>query len=276
MNFNSRTHVECDPTSSYLTSLIFPFQLTHSRGVRLRETGHQSGCRNFNSRTHVECDVLQDWVEVRYDISTHALTWSATVRRQWNSISYGISTHALTWSATEDGYLNGDGNGISTHALTWSATMGLGKTYVGSEISTHALTWSATRSANRRTTKIKISTHALTWSATVRWKLTGSEPINFNSRTHVECDPLRGTAGTSKTFQLTHSRGVRRDEMFMKYMNGEISTHALTWSTTYARSCKVLRQEFQLTHSRGVRLMRSNIYGGMKKFQLTHSRGVRP
>ena len=112
--------------------------------------------------------------------------------------------------------------------------MGLGKTYVGSEISTHALTWSATRSANRRTTKIKISTHALTWSATVRWKLTGSEPINFNSRTHVECDPLRGTAGTSKTFQLTHSRGVRRDEMFMKYMNGEISTHALTWSTTNA------------------------------------------
>ena len=125
-HFNSRTHVECDPTSSYLTSLIFPFQLTHSRGVRLRETGHQSGCRNFNSRTHVECDVLQDWVEVRYDISTHALTWSATMGLGKTYVGSEISTHALTWSATRSANRRTTKIKISTHALTWSATRCVG------------------------------------------------------------------------------------------------------------------------------------------------------
>ena len=57
VNFNSRTHVECD-----LEIL--------------------NGCENiedFNSRTHVECDDASNCTNYRnYRISTHALTWSAT------------------------------------------------------------------------------------------------------------------------------------------------------------------------------------------------------
>ena len=34
------------------------------------------------------------------EISTHALTWSATFRIQFQMFSDWISTHALTWSAT--------------------------------------------------------------------------------------------------------------------------------------------------------------------------------
>ena len=35
-------------------------------------------------------------------ISTHALTWSATLRLYINVSFFAISTHALTWSATDE------------------------------------------------------------------------------------------------------------------------------------------------------------------------------
>ena len=34
------------------------------------------------------------------------------------------------------------------------------------------------------------------------------------------------------TFQLTHSRGVRQQQMLLHRCTGGISTHALTWSAT--------------------------------------------
>ena len=78
-------------------------------------------------------------------ISTHALTWRATVAQEVNVLaklflptpSHGgrqyrqrlserhrrISTHALTWRATLlREILRGSPLGISTHALTWRAT----------------------------------------------------------------------------------------------------------------------------------------------------------
>ncbi len=55
------------------------FQLTHSRGVRPRNSRARRHAVNFNSRTHVECDNFQIPQEPMPQISTHALTWSATI-----------------------------------------------------------------------------------------------------------------------------------------------------------------------------------------------------
>ena len=77
---------------------------------------------------------------------------------------------------------------------------------------------------------------------------------HFNSRTHVECDARRFMIVSIATlFQLTHSRGVRRQPCFQLCYFGE----------------------FQLTHSRGVRPILSAIFLTVCAFQLTHSRGVR-
>ena len=104
------------------------FQLTRSRGARRGEAPHRGG---------------------RAQISTHALTWSATYRlilddtriqfqltRSRGARHAGhvflvgklISTHALTWSATGMKYLSLSLITISTHALTWSATCSDGST----------------------------------------------------------------------------------------------------------------------------------------------------
>ena len=144
----------------------------------------------FNSRTHVECDLLVLLMQFSFSsISTHALTWSATCRTMGDLAAYGISTHALTWSATTTAITKMIYNKISTHALTWSAT----------SCSVQVCRW-----------RMRFQ---LTHSRGVRLPaVTGcSEPANFNSRTHVECDLLhRMTSRQHVEFQLTHSRGVRR------------------------------------------------------------------
>ena len=60
-------------------------------------------------------------------------------------------------------------------------------------ISTHALTWSATYYALIYGIPTGISTHALTWSATAEIGQNDLALMNFNSRTHVECDNNGGT-----------------------------------------------------------------------------------
>ena len=101
VNFNSRTHVECD-------SLV-PSNVPDTRDFNSRthvecdsklvfsSTDHG----HFNSRTHVECDLAtnleSDNIRI---ISTHALTWSATISSGLTPRRCIISTHALTWSAT--------------------------------------------------------------------------------------------------------------------------------------------------------------------------------
>ena len=77
-NFNSRTHVECDPPVVPACPMAAAFQLTHSRGVRQPLPVVPTTENNFNSRTHVECDPTSDQPQLKKDISTHALTWSAT------------------------------------------------------------------------------------------------------------------------------------------------------------------------------------------------------
>ena len=78
LDFNSRTHVECD--------------WADAKKAAEKE--------DFNSRTHVECDRWKGWKKIMRFISTHALTWSATEQNDGKVLFCGISTHALTWSAT--------------------------------------------------------------------------------------------------------------------------------------------------------------------------------
>ena len=223
--------MECDKCCLTVALLRQVFQLTHSRGVRLvifafapcrgkhfnsrthvecdvNTAGIFIPTNDFNSRTHVECDIIHRFDSLVKQISTHALTWSATKSYFVRRLDSQISTHALTWSATESCFIRQLDIQISTHALTWSATsvllIDLGKAI----ISTHALTWSATIFSVRPERKPQISTHALTWSATdndcrkrtaKKFQLTHSRGVrldrngrnltpNFNSRTHVECD----------------------------------------------------------------------------------------
>ena len=64
-----------------LLQLTYRFQLTRSRGAR--RVGSKSDVLDvpdFNSRAHVERDSLEDYVNPKKRISTHALTWSATQR----------------------------------------------------------------------------------------------------------------------------------------------------------------------------------------------------
>ena len=82
--------------------------------------------------------------------------------------------------------------------------------------------------------------------------------------------------GKSYAFQLTHSRGVRLGEKVVLCHTWDISTHALTWSATVLLWWSTIpRRSFQLTHSRGVRqsILWNIAYDS--QFQLTHSRGVR-
>ena len=168
-NFNSRAHVERD------------WQ---------RRAGTE-GRLNFNSRAHVERDDPDPFLEKACEISTHALTWSATYNRyrqrvggrNFNSRAHVerdkrgvsdvrrayISTHALTWSATHCQRRADHNERISTHALTWSATVAVCR---GVRL---GISFQLTRSRGARQTKQAldkltkvISTHALTWSATAK------------------------------------------------------------------------------------------------------------
>ena len=122
LDFNSRTHVECDKKKKRQK-----YRLLY-----------------FNSRTHVECDPYCYFCSDTTCISTHALTWSATSHffRFYHALH--ISTHALTWSATIGCSKSALVKYISTHALTWSATLFRLRSFTLFQISTHALTWSAT------------------------------------------------------------------------------------------------------------------------------------
>ena len=231
-DFNSRTHVECD----------------------LRTTTEQWKNANFNSRTHVECDFVTYTVLPLIDISTHALTWSATLMETDSMVGSSFQlTHSrgVRPSFSDSpfpffAYFNSRTHvecdkqrrssiwcrRISTHALTWSATSCIRKQSGWKQISTHALTWSATKGFTLSTESAFISTHALTWSAT------------FHG-CRLEFQHFK--------FQLTHSRGVRR------------------WDYVICSQ----RCQFQLTHSRGVRHLLPLLWHGTGRFQLTHSRGVR-
>ncbi len=100
VNFNSRAHVERDATLSYVPEMYTAFQLTRSRGARRGWYCLCPAAVYFNSRAHVERDLRIDCAAGETCISTHALTWSATISYTLELLENSISTHALTWSAT--------------------------------------------------------------------------------------------------------------------------------------------------------------------------------
>ena len=79
-DFNSRTHVECDEMLNCLGVLSDDFNSRTHVECDVAEVVASGNIIDFNSRTHVECDgYMQRLVKHRIDISTHALTWSATI-----------------------------------------------------------------------------------------------------------------------------------------------------------------------------------------------------
>ena len=207
------------------------FQLTHSRGVRRQADRYDSRCQHFNSRTHVECDVMMLGEITEDGISTHALTWSATVCAKSKDLPRIISTHALTWSAT---CVKSKNTRLRLFQLTHSRGV----------------------RPSPSSSSYAFSPFQLTHSRGVRpcFHMLLHQQMNFNSRTHVECDafPFRTTFSLSNFNSRTH---VECDydciDCHVEYYN--ISTHALTWSATIAQSLAQRPAVFQLTHSRGVR-----------------------
>ena len=190
-NFYPRPHVEGDSSFSKLVCSLIRFLPTPSRGgrryglVRFRRSA-----TNFYPRPHVEGDADTESKLRSLQISTHALTWRATIEAMSKAGIKGISTHALTWRATGTTLPGGRLAKISTHALTWRATSPLASAISWSNgflptpsrggrqtlltlraletaISTHALTWRATQGKTSFSAALGISTHALTWRATI-------------------------------------------------------------------------------------------------------------
>ena len=167
-------------------------------------------------------------------ISTHALTWSATAL-QMQLTRYGTFqlTHSRGVRLDLLSYIPAAGKNFNSRTHVECDFLPYRFVCVSLWISTHALTWSATGTAQRQqriapkfqlthsrgvrqvlfdsgVATASISTHALTWSATSHFCV---------------------CAMPGKTFQLTHSRGVRLNRVL-----------SVNWIS-----------RFQLTHSRGVR-----------------------
>ncbi len=78
-----------------------------------------------------------------------------------------------------------------------------------------------------------ISIHALTRSATCGGLALSFTALNFNPRTHKECDlPQLHSLLFPEKFQSTHSQGVRRNSIYTNIIASIISIHALTRSAT--------------------------------------------
>ena len=188
-------------------------------------------------------------------ISTHALTWSATLIYGDSSVYPFISTHALTWSAT-----------LLSHSLNvvhilFQLTRSRGARLRRRIWIMNTKVFQLTRSRGARPSIIgsclgimSISTHALTWSATKDFRNFLSRVKHFNSRAHVERDIIAVCSAVVCAYFNSRAH-VERDPAFAKYQfkrlyfNSRahverdrkcrrgypilvISTHALTWSAT--------------------------------------------
>ena len=165
------------------------------------------------------------------DISIHALTRSATKYSHRRNIDEGISIHALTRSATFIEVLRCLNVGISIHALTRSATEVGDNLFRYDAISIHALTRSATWSA---------------WHVDYLW-------LDFNPRTHEECDWMIQFKKCQTLYfnPRTHEECDINMHSYRYLYN--ISIHALTRSATNDLTSLLAAYIFQSTHSRGVR-----------------------
>ena len=229
------------------------FQLTHSRGVRLKLNTRLKDFKYFNSRTHVECDDWDWWVKSspqHFNSRTHVECDFQSDVCYKLGIDFNSRTHVecdqyhqmknvdmifqLTHSrgvrlASVQDFKNHfsfqltHSRGVRHNSLLASS--------VFRTISTHALTWSATFNTVEPKIYLFISTHALTWSAT-RYVVLLDTIYQFQLTHSRGVRPMIfWVSETISAFQLTHSRGVRHPFRKIPFLY-QISTHALTWSAT--------------------------------------------
>ena len=167
IDFNSRTHVECDQQCG--TQIIDggEFQLTHSRGVRPQNGLYVPGYTNFNSRTHVECDYLLTEDDASPEFQ---LTHSRGVRQvYYANLPPEKNFNSRTHVECDRRFAN-----KQTGERDFNSRTHVECDMFNLECQPHG----------------KISTHALTWSATLFPAVPKVARSYFNSRTHVECDIL--------------------------------------------------------------------------------------
>ena len=209
IDFNSRTHVECDiglttterrlfisthalTWSATCTESIFSrqssgFQLTHSRGVRRYaqsrkicqesfQLTHSRGVRPFSDSPFPFFAYFNSRTHVECDISD---TIPNVFGLDFNSRTHVECDLAICFILCYNGNFNSRTHVECDHRSEPCAA--------SSRISTHALTWSATCRLYRQR---KIKKFQLTHSRGVRRELNGCFELylDFNSRTHVECD----------------------------------------------------------------------------------------
>ena len=233
MNFNSRAHVERDRNVAVSAAETADF---NSRAHVERDVAHRKAEKrrfNFNSRAHVERDKMVTASSLWFNISTHALTWSATLLscaalrhrafQLTRSRGARLAPRALpsqfgsVFQLTRSRGARPCSSSMITPCELFQLTRSRGARRdslslcrENQKISTHALTWSATVFPHIIISPKRISTHALTWSATEQPCIDFPHSCDFNSRAHVERDEQRnGNKGNEVEFQLTRSRGAR-------------------------------------------------------------------
>ena len=214
-HFNSRAHVERD-----------------------RCACGRSSCqmRDFNSRAHVERDGYPADSCAAVVISTHALTWSATLSFRTMDVA---TIFQLTRSRGARRKLTDRTDKIGKFQLTRSRGARPYSPLQYTIFKPFQLTRS--RGARRDTPRRAgvLLSFQLTRSRGARPRRLDSlaSHVNFNSRAHVERDPFPPLITPPLlSFQLTRSRGARPALVRQLAVLCRISTHALTWSAT--RECR--------------------------------------
>ena len=235
-NFNSRAHVERDSN------------------IR---TGRICHARHFNSRAHVERDALFLGRSVNaYTISTHALTWSATLQKTQQperKINFNSRAHVERdmQRQNQNRYdyafqlTRSRGARHTTHCRLRSC----------SRISTHALTWSATygaytqasRGQKFQLTRSRGARHCHRRSYRVKRR-------NFNSRAHVERDAARSD-DCGRGIYFNSRAHVERDlpQCRQHCCAEHFNSRAHVERDIQPIAVCVRVPEFQLTRSRGAR-----------------------
>ena len=184
MDFNPRTHEECDYKSDINNMIEEQFQSTHSRGVRRCPYQFALGRYQFQS-THSR-GVRQPAPKPAPFQSTH----SRGVRQKWQILLEKLKE-------------------ISIHALTRSATMKILKRLQEKLFqSTHSR---GVRHSAASTLYLlcTISIHALTRSATILELNTLYQELFQSTHSRGVRQPYLKRISPDLIFQSTHSRGVR-------------------------------------------------------------------
>ena len=179
------------------------FQSTHSRGVRRPKAGGLSNClTDFNPRTHEECDCRPVNADISDDISIHALTRSATAdgvvlspsRPFQSTHSRGVRLMGTVSKMQMNKFQSTHSRGVRPQQMT-SITGDLGFQ------STHSR---GVRHANQHELQQPdwISIHALTRSATFMTTSEKAKMLDFNPRTHEECDYMQKTCSKCNVISI--------------------------------------------------------------------------